>query len=141
MGKKGGWERRKLSDPRMKPGIVGAFCRAYSIEAAIEAFLSDVYQKCGGWGKVPRYTYLGGSTYGGASVYNKGQHLYSWHQSDPAGGAYRCCNAFDLVRIHKFGKLDEGSYGTGYTHLPSYIAMCAWAEGLDEVQEMMKISR
>ena len=32
------------ADPLEKPGIVGAFCRAYTIEEAIETFLSDVYE-------------------------------------------------------------------------------------------------
>jgi len=31
---------------------------------------------------------------------------YSHHGTDPAGG--RLCNAFDLVRIHKYGHLDTG---------------------------------
>ena len=32
------------ADPLEKTGIVGAFCRAYTIEEAIEAFLTDVYE-------------------------------------------------------------------------------------------------
>ena len=32
-----------LGDPREKPGLIGAFCRTYSVPEAIDAFLPDVY--------------------------------------------------------------------------------------------------
>ena len=35
---------RKQADPLEKNGIVGAFCRAYSISEAIDAFLSSIYE-------------------------------------------------------------------------------------------------
>lgn len=38
--------RRSISqqaDPLSKPGVVGAFCRAYPIDEAIDTFLQDVY--------------------------------------------------------------------------------------------------
>ena len=92
----------KQEDPTLKRGIVGAFCRSYSISEAIDTFLPDVYGPCA----LPdRYTYLKGSTVAGLIVYND-QFAYSHHGSDPCGG--RLCNAFDLVRIHKFRQLDEG---------------------------------
>ena len=34
---------KEQADPTTKPGVVGAFCRAYTIEDAIESFLQDVY--------------------------------------------------------------------------------------------------
>lgn len=36
---------REQSDPLLKPGVVGAFCRAYSIETAIEVFLCSMHLK------------------------------------------------------------------------------------------------
>lgn len=92
---------KKQEDPEAKKGIVGTFCRAYTIEDAIETFLSDVYEPIGDG----RYTYIAGSTSGGLIVY-EGKFAYSHHGTDPAGG--RLCNAFDLVRIHKYGHLDSG---------------------------------
>lgn len=92
---------KKQEDPCEKGGIIGAFCKAYTIQDVIEIFLSDVYENCGD----DRYTYTKGSTAAGAIVYDN-KFLYSHHGTDPAGG--RLCNAFDLVRIHKFGHLDEG---------------------------------
>ena len=35
---------RQQQDPIAKAGVVGAFCRAYSIEDVIATFLSDVYE-------------------------------------------------------------------------------------------------
>lgn len=88
----------KQMDPREKPGLVGAFCRAYDIHQAIATFLSDVYEQSD---KDPnRYTYKKGSTSQGLVVYDD-IFAFSHHGTDPAGD--RTCNAYDLVRIHKFG--------------------------------------
>lgn len=92
---------KKQEDPEDKKGIVGTFCRAYGIESAIETFLSDVYEPAGDG----RYTYKLGSTSAGLIIYDD-KFAYSHHGTDPAGG--RLCNAFDLVRIHKYGHLDTG---------------------------------
>lgn len=92
---------KKQEDPDNKKGIIGVFCRAYSIQSAIETFLSEVYTPAGD----ERYTYVNGSTAAGLIAYDD-KFAYSHHGTDPAGG--RLCNAFDLVRIHKFGHLDTG---------------------------------
>lgn len=93
---------QKQQDPTTKAGAIGAFCRQYSVEQAIEKFLPDVYDACGDG----RYTYKNGSTSAGAVVYENGKFLYSNHATDPAGG--QLCNAYDLVRLHKFGAGDDG---------------------------------
>lgn len=49
---------------------------------------------------------MAGSTVGGAVSYDGDTFLYSHHDTDPISG--RLCSAFDLVRIHLFGKKDEG---------------------------------
>ena len=117
----------KAPDPRGKAGTVGAFCRAHSVEEAIEGFLADVYEPCG----EGRWTYTGGSSYGGAVAY-EGLWLYSNHATDPAGG--QLCNAYDLVRIHRFGELDaEAKPDTPVASLPSNRAMREWAAGLEGV--------
>lgn len=92
---------KKQEDPEDKKGIVGVFCRTYSIQDAIATFLSDIYEPAG----EGRYTYINGSTAAGLIIYDD-KFAYSHHGTDPAGG--RLCNAFDLVRIHKFGHLDSG---------------------------------
>lgn len=115
-------KRRKLADkqgdPLEKPGVIGAFCRTYSVEDAIREFLSDVYEPCG----EGRYTYTPGSTAGGLVVYDEGRFVYSHHGTDPVSGLL--VNSFDLVRLHKYGELDEDvTPGTPTAKLPSYLKM------------------
>ncbi len=113
----------KQADPTEKSGIVGAFCRTYDVYRVINEILDGVYIPCADGG---RYTYSGGSTTGGAVVYEDGKYLYSHHATDPAGG--RLCNAFDLVRLHLFGEKDEDAApDTPVNRLPSFAAMCEFA--------------
>lgn len=113
---------KKQGNPTEKPGVVGAFCRTYNVYTAMESFLPGVYTPC----TDGRYTYAEGSTTGGAVIYEDGNFLYSHHATDPAGG--KLCNAFDLVRIHKFAELDdEAKDGTPANKLPSYVEMCKLA--------------
>jgi len=124
---------RKAGDPTEKSGMVGLFCRTYDVEDAIEQFLADKYETTEQAG---RYTFTGGSTAGGAVVYQDGLFLYSNHATDPVGG--QCVNAFDLVRIHMFGELDaDAGEDVSVTKLPSYAAMCKWCATLDEVKQRM----
>lgn len=120
-------EARRQGDPETKPGIVGKFCRAFDIDAAIERFLPGVYTPCELPSGQPRYTYVAGSSSGGAVVYEDGKFLYSHHATDPAGGML--CNAFDLVRVHKFGEMDADCQQQEITRRPSYQAMCAFVTG------------
>lgn len=108
---------RKQKNPLEKNGVVGAFCRSYTIDEAIEAFIDD-YEPCD---VDNRYTYTKGSTSAGVITYD-GIFSYSHHGTDPASGML--CNAFDLVRLHKFKELDEDAKeNTPANKLPSYIAM------------------
>lgn len=123
----------KQQDPLGKKGVVGAFCRQYyPIQTAIEHFLKDEYEACG----EDRYTYLKGSTSGGLVIYDD-KFAYSNHATDPAGG--ELCNAFDLVRAHKFRELDtKGETGT---KAPSYKAMVEFALEDDGVLEQIDTDR
>ncbi len=108
---------KKAGDPTEKPGLIGAFCRAYGIEDVITQFLGDVYEPTA----VPgRYTYRLGSVAGGLVCY-EGKYAYSHHETDPAGK--QLSNAFDLCRIHLFGVKDEGTRTADVTRRPSYLAM------------------
>lgn len=112
----------KQGDPLAKKGIVGAFCRTYTITQAIAKFLPDVYTQTA---KEDRYTYAAGSTAAGLVVYDGDVFAYSNHSTDPAGG--QLCNAFDLVRLHKFGHLDDGHEDKSGKDAPSYKAMATFA--------------
>lgn len=112
----------KQGDPLEKKGIVGAFCRTYTIPEAIAKFLPDIYTQTA---KPDRYTFAAGSTAAGLVVYDGELFAYSNHSTDPAGG--QLCNAFDLVRIHKFNDLDDGKEEKTGKDRPSYKAMAAFA--------------
>ncbi|MCR4707886.1 MAG: virulence-associated E family protein, partial [Clostridiales bacterium] len=124
---------KKVQDPLGKPGLIGAFCRCYSIEEAIEKFLPGVY--------VPssyenRYTYAAGESSSGAIVYGDGKFLYSHHATDPAGG--QLLNAFDLVRIHLFGDRDDmAGADTSGSKLPSVKAMLDFAASDENVRILL----
>ncbi|EPY2286872.1 VapE domain-containing protein [Clostridium sporogenes] len=119
---------KKQEDPLEKKGIIGAFCRTYTITEAIAEFLNDIY--------VPgadetRYTYAEGSTTGGVVVYEN-KFSYSHHGTDPASNTL--CNAFDLVRIHKFGHLDdEAKPDTPANRMPSFSRMSEFASSDEKV--------
>ena len=124
---------KKQEDPTTKRGIIGAFCRAYTIDEAIEKFLPDVYTKCA---MPDRYTYAYGSTAAGLAVYDGGKFAYSNHATDPISGML--CNAFDLVRLHKFGELDsEAADGTPTVKMPSYLAMQELAADDEAVKRLL----
>ena len=111
----------KQADPRDKPGLVGAFCRAYGIHAAIETFLSDVYRQ----DAPDRYTYIKGSMSKGLAVYDNDVFAYSYHSTDPAGE--RLCNAYDLVRIHRFGVEDTPEAKKGMSELAANDPNIKWS--------------
>lgn len=111
---------KKAENPLNKKNSVGAFCNSYTIPAAIETFLQDVYEPT--QGTADRYTFTGGSTSGGFVVYDDEIFAYSHHKSDPC--FEQLVNAFDLVRIHLFGDLDNDSHEKTPIHKrPSYVAM------------------
>jgi predicted P-loop ATPase len=113
----------KQADPTTKDGVIGAFCRAYSITEVLGTFLSDVYVPCDIEG---RYTFLGGSTSGGLIIYDNDLFAFSHHGTDPISG--KLVNAFDLVRVHKFGAQDDGvEENTPPSKRPSYKAMQEFA--------------
>lgn len=114
---------KKQTDPTLKSGIIGAFCKTFDIYRAMDELIPGVYSACD---TADRYTYADGSTSGGAVVYQDGKFLYSHHATDPCGG--KLVNAFDMVRLHKYGSLDDSAKpDTPANKLPSYAAMCKFA--------------
>lgn len=96
-------------------GTVGAFNRAYSIAEAIEKF--DIPYEPAGPG---RYHLVGARA--GAGIHEVTPDLvYSHHAGDPAYG--QTLSAFDLVRVHLYGILDEDvPADTPVNRLPSTLA-------------------
>lgn len=127
----------KQEDPTEKTGIIGAFCKTYDVLSAIDTFLPGIYEPCDING---RFTFVGGSTVGGAIVYEDGKFLFSHHATDPAGG--KLCNAFDLVRIHLYEDLDaDAKDGTPVNKLPSFVEMNKLALQQEEVSNILNKER
>ena len=126
---------KKQQNPLDKEGVVGAFCRTYTVYDALDGLIPGTYIATG---DPDRFTYLGATTTGGAVVYDDGLFIYSNHATDPAGGML--LNAFDLVRIHRFGELDKKiKADTVVNKLPSYAKMCEFAAADEKVKkELLK---
>ena len=133
-------ERRRLArqeDPTQKRGVIGAFCRIYTITQAMEKFIPGMYEET----DIPgRYTYTGGSTTGGAVVYDGDRFLYSHHATDPC--SCQLVNAFDLVRVHLYGDRDnEAKEGTPVNKLPSFVSMSRLAMDDKAVSDLLAKER
>lgn len=116
-------------DPRQKPGVIGEFCRAFTIADAIERFELP-YAKADTPG---RWTYALGSRPEGVIEYDSSSKCHSHHDSDPAHGQH---NAFDLVRLHRFGTLDSAEeQAKPITERASFRAMMALALDTPEVRD------
>lgn len=127
---------KKQGDPLDKKGVVGAFCRMFSIEDAMERFIPGAYEPA----DTGRYTYAEGSTVGGAVLYEDGKFLYSHHATDPCSG--KLVNAFDLIRLHLFAEADEEAKpDTPVGNLPSFKCMCELAAGIPELAEALAKER
>lgn len=125
-------------NPEDKAGLIGAFCRAYTIQEAIDEFLPDVYESCPELG-ANRYTFIGGTTSGGLVIYDD-KFAFSFHSTDPIADD-RLYNAFDLVRVHKFGDLDKRDEYADPTKCPSYKAMIELAQDDKKVKHEIIESR
>ena len=133
-------EKRRLAkqeDPTTKHGIVGAFCRTYSIQEAMEKFIPGMYEPTE---DANRYTYTGGSTAGGAVIYDGDLFLFSHHATDPCSG--QLVNAWDLIRLHMYGdRDDDAKEGTPTAKMPSYLAMKTLAANDKAVTDVMARER
>jgi hypothetical protein len=123
----GVYEDGESIDPTTKPGVIGDFCRAYTISEAIAAFDLPYTHV-----RDDRWTYTLGSRPEGVVIYDEDHKAHSHHDTDPARGQ---TNAFDLVRLHKFGGLDaEGFADAPVTERPSFREMARLAAEDPKVQ-------
>lgn len=110
-------------DPYAIEGVIGAFNRAYrDWDLLIEEYELP-YEKVDD----ERYQLVGAASVAGMGpVRDTEGFVYSHHASDPAYG--KTCSAFDLVRLHRFGQLDEDAAPqTPVNKLKSHEAMLALA--------------
>lgn len=92
--------------PINKAGVVGAFCRAYSISDVLDRWLPHVFEY-ESESTNRRLTFLLSSSRspGGAFITDGGDAICNMHDSDPFDG--QPANAWDLVREYHFGHLDD----------------------------------
>lgn len=110
-----------VQDPLTKEGTVGLFNRVYfPVTKAIEKYLSDVYEPTD---NENRWHLIQSSSMAGVEIIEGGKFVYSHHAKDPA--YLKLCNAFDLIRIHRFGDMDDKA---------SFTAMCELAMQDEEVR-------
>lgn len=111
----------KVQDPLQKDGVIGIFNRAYyPVTVALDELLSDVYEATD---KENRYHFKESDSLPGVEIKEDGKFVYSHHAKDPA--YMKLCNAFDIVRIHKFGDSDDKK---------SFQQMADFAMNLDKVK-------
>ncbi len=126
----------KQADPIEKEGVLGAFCRTYSMEEAIQTFIPDVYKPSVIEG---RYDFIEADSSAGLVIYDN-RFAYSHHATDPS--SQQLCNAFDLIRIHKFGYLDDkAKMDVSPSKKPSYKAMIELALNDEEVKMQLAKDR
>ena len=93
---------KKAQDPLTKDGVIGLFNRTYyPIQKALDTFLPDIYELTD---SDQRYHLIGSSSMAGVEI-KEDKFVYSHHATDAA--YLQLCNAFDIVRIHLFGDLEE----------------------------------
>lgn len=128
--------RQDMVDPRSKPGLVGAFCRVYSPADVIDQDLceGDFEWQDGSSVRINWRSSRSGAQ-GGVCITDDQLHLFCSHNEDPHEN--RAVNAFDFVRAHRFGHLDEHTdvARTAVNELPSYRAMLGWVRSLPEMQD------
>lgn len=126
---------RTLSDPGLKTGVIGAFCRAYSPHRIIDELLPEVFE-FEDEDNVRVTWHGGGGSPGGCCITDDQLHFFNSHDSDPFAG--RAINAWDMCRHYMFGALDGDDPSVyefaGPGALPSHAAMRDYAKGLADVQ-------
>ena len=112
--------RQKVQDPLTKDGTVGIFNRTYyPVTRALEEFLPDVYEPSD---REDRWRLASSVSVAGVEIIED-KFVYSHHATDPA--YKKLCSAFDIVRMHMFGELDDKE---------SFKEMCSFAMRQEEVR-------
>jgi len=119
---------RNKRDPYSLEGVIGAFNRAYEDWDLLIETYDLPYIKA----TEDRYQLAGAVAEAGMGPIPGTGFVYSHHANDPAYG--QTCSAFDLVRLHRFGHLDEEAKpGTPINKLPSQVEMLKLAQADDRM--------
>jgi hypothetical protein len=123
----------ELPDPTKKPGPIGAFCRAYPISRAIAELLPEAFAFADGSERRVTWLQSESGAAEGCFVTGDDHYLGNTHNSDPFDG--RLANAWDLVRVFRFGDQDrtlteDERALCEVQELPSHQAMLQWVASL-----------
>lgn len=138
-------ERRTLENGRPRSrethwrsqGLIGAFCRCYDVETAIDKFLPGVYTP---------------ALFQAATPTLRAPRRLAWWSTTaaslctpitlPTRFPAACANAFDLVRIHLYGERDEDvPQDTPINRRPSFLAMSDLAAADAAVKRLLNKER
>lgn len=121
-------------DPFAIQGTIGAFNRAYEDFGTLIEEYDLPYVPAG----ADRWQLAGATAAAGMGIVQEGL-VFSHHANDPAYG--QTCSAFDLVRLHMYGHLDEDKPdNTPVNRLPSNAAMLETAtQDIRVVRELVGV--
>lgn len=118
-------ERRPMTDPGDKPGLVGAFCRRHMPDDLADLLPGEFEiddERTG------HFSWVGHDNPGGVYVTACGHGLVSTHGTAPTGQNRRR-NIADFTRMHLFGHLDDGlPDDTALSVRPSYAQWKGWVK-------------
>ena len=127
----------KLADPRKKIGLIGKFHRVFTVEQVLERFLQEEFEFAGGDNRRLNWLKDGDTGAEGAFIGSDRMHITNVHDKAPSSGI--ALNLFDVVRVYKFGHLDQGVPDeTKPQDRPSFKAALDWAKGLPEMQDAIE---
>ncbi|MCV2361003.1 helicase RepA family protein [Paucibacter sp. TC2R-5] len=113
--------REPMSDPKLKAGLIGAFCRAFP-PTQLATLLPDLFAI---GRSANHFSWLGHDSRSGIFVTDCGHGLYNGHATAPGGS--RRLNLADFIRLHLFHDLDADFPEDGAMHRrPSMVAFCEW---------------
>lgn len=114
--------REPMSDPTTRPGLIGAFCRAYKPEDLVR-LLPEEFEASR---RAGHFNWIGHDGKEGVFITDCGQGLVSVHGTAPTGQS-KLCNLYDFVRLHLYKPLDIAApRGCRPSELPSVRAMRDW---------------
>jgi putative DNA primase/helicase len=129
---------KEYPDARAKPGLIGAFNRAYTMDEFWEEFLPGQFERVPGSDR--RVTWLGGNGAAeGAFVDASDEWLVNTHDTSPQG--HRAACKWDQARIYLFGDRDTPEIladNFDVTALPSHQAMLEMTMKLPRVQAELR---
>lgn len=113
-----------MTDPTTKPGLIGAFCRAYK-PGHLVRLLPHMFEE---HRRPGHFNWLNHDSKAGVFISSCEQGLVSVHGTAPTG-QNRQCNIYDFVRLHLFSRLDIAAPpDCRPSELPSVKAMRDWIE-------------